>query len=55
MNLVEIALLLVLASLPSIGWLLAFLDRRRSAAWEQYEQKRRDRKAQVERDSRRAL
>lgn len=55
MNLVEIALLLVLASLPSIGWLLAFLDRRRTAAWEEYNRDRLDRKAQVERDSRRAL
>ncbi|MDF3863481.1 hypothetical protein P3W53_03345 [Pseudomonas denitrificans (nom. rej.)] len=51
MNLVEIALLLILASLPSIGWLLAFLDRRRTAAWEEYNRGRLARKAQVERDS----
>lgn len=55
MNLMEIGLLLILASLPSIGWLLAFLDRRRTAAWEKYNRDRLDRKAQVERDSRRAL
>lgn len=55
MNLLEIALLLILACLPSIGWLLVFLERRRSAAWEQYEQRRLDRKAEVERDSRRSL
>lgn len=55
MNLVEIALLLVLASLPSVGWLLAFLDRRRTAAWEEYNRERLDRKEQVERESRRVL
>ncbi|QIE88060.1 hypothetical protein [Pseudomonas nitroreducens] len=55
MNLMEIALLLILASLPSIGWLLAFLDRRRTAAWEEYNRDRLDRRAQVERNSRRVL
>lgn len=51
MNLLEIALLLVLACLPSIGWLLGFLDRRRTAAWEEYNRQRLARKAPVERES----
>lgn len=51
----EIFLTIFLVAMYCLGWLFSFLDRRRNAAWGDYQRRLRIRKEEVERAARRSL
>lgn len=51
----EIVLTIFLIAMFSLGWLFSFLDRRRNAAWQDYQRRLKIRKDEVERSARRNL
>lgn len=51
----EIFLTAFLIAMFCLGWLFTFLDRRRNAAWHDYQRRLNARKEEVERAARRSL